>query len=487
MLIDQKISEMQSEILLIEAYLRGIMQKTQSNTQWATLIGSSLSCFVAYIDFAIVNTALPAIQQDLSASVLQLQWMMNAFVLAVSVLMVTMGRLADLFGRRLLNIIGVFIFGIFSLFAGLAFDPNWLIFCRVMQGIATAIIIPSSLALISHAFPESQKGRAIGIWSSITGVGLAIGPVLGGFIVSALNWRWIFYINIPFAVAALIITFLFIKESSDEKASKKIDILGLSLITIGITSLVIALIQAPNWGWDSPIIFILFALSIITLIMFYLREVKSSNPMVPFHLFRNNTFLSCSIALFSMVFFSWSAFFLMPLYLQNIRNELPYIVGLMLLPVTACVALFSPIVGHWVDTISSKLLMLIGLCFLVISALMQAYFNANSSYLFVLVSFTFMGLAWAFVSNPATTKGINSVPHSLAGTATGVLWTVQNIGGAIGLALAGTIFRHIYQKDSSDQSFNTGYHGAMWLLFGVSLLTFFVLMFTMRKDEKSTS
>lgn len=464
------------------------MDISESKNKWGTLICSSLSCFVAYIDFAIVNTALPAIQEDLSASVLQLQWMMSAFVLAVSVLMVTMGRFADLFGRRLMNVVGVALFGLFSLLAGLAFSPNWLVFCRLMQGIATAIIIPSSLSLISHAFPENQKGKAIGLWSSITGIGLAIGPVLGGFIVSALNWRWIFYINIPFAIASLIMSYIYVKESHDEAAEKKIDFVGFSLVTIGITALTIALIQAPDWGWGSLLTLLLFAVGIITLYGFYRKEIKSDNPMIPFHLFKNRTFLACALALFTMVFIIWPVFFLMPLYLQNMRHELPYVVGLMLLPITAALVILSPIVGLWVDSFSSKMLILLGLAFLLVSNLMQAFFEPSSLKITVLIAFILLGLAWAFVSNPATVKGIAALPHRLTGTATGVLWTVQNIGGTLGLALCGTIFRSIYERDKTAASFMEGYHGAMWLLAAITLATFLVLAIIMKRDRpKKTS
>lgn len=454
-----------------------------SFVKWGTLLSASIACFVAFIDFAIVNTALPAIQKELSASVLELQWMMNAFVLAVSVLMVTMGRLADLFGRRLLNIIGILIFGLFSLLAGMAFNPVFLILCRLMQGVSTAVIIPSSLALISHAFPDNEKGKAVGFWSAITGVGLAIGPVLGGFIVSGLNWHWIFYINIPFVLASLILNFLVVRESHDESAEKKIDWRGCFFITVGISALVVGLIQAPDWGWASFAAITFFAIAAIAFICFYFSEKKSHYPILPPQLFANKTFASCAVALFCMVFFIWAAFFLMPLYLQNIRKEEPYMVGLMLLPITATLAILSPVAGHGGDVLSPKKLILFGLLCLVLAALGQGFFQPQSSLWLVLGSFIAMGIAWAFVTNPAVAKGIGSMPHHLSGTATGVLWTVQNIGGAIGLALTGTIFRSIYQPHHSVTSFLSGYHSAMWLLVAVSLATFITVALLMKKTQ----
>lgn len=453
------------------------------STKWGTLFSASIACFVAFIDFAIVNTALPAIQEELSASLLELQWMMNAFVLAVSVLMVTMGRIADLFGRRFINVIGVVIFGLFSLLAGMAFDPVFLVLCRLMQGISTAIIIPSSMALISHAFPANEKGKAIGIWGSITGIGLAIGPVLGGFIVSGLDWRWIFYINIPFVLLSLILSFLFVKESRDENSEKKIDWRGFACITIGISTLVVGLIQAPDWGWSNFYTLSCFTISLIAFIGFYFSEKKSRSPIIPPEVFSNRTFAGCAIALFCMVFFVWSTFFLMPQYLQNIRKEEPYVVGLMLLPITATLAILSPLAGRGADLFSTKKIILFGVLFMTLSSLGQTFFLEQSPLWLVLGSFIAMGIAWALVSNPAVAKGIGSMPHHLSGTATGVLWTVQNIGGSIGLALAGTIFRSSYQLDPSVATFLSGYHNAMWLLVAVSICTFFAIAGLMRRID----
>ncbi|MGE5195726.1 MAG: MFS transporter [Anaerolineae bacterium] len=260
------------------------MELKANSSKWGTLISCSLSCFVVWLDFAIVNTALPAIEKDLSASLVQLQWVMNAFILAVTVLIVTFGRLSDHLGRRMMNIVGVCFFGLSSLLAGLAQSPEGLIFYRLMQGAASAAIIPSALALISHAFPGKEKGRAIGFWSGIGGFGMAAGPAVGGFLVSALSWRWIFYINVPFAIASAILSAFFAKESRLESGSQKIDIKGFFLLTVGLSALIFCLMHAPDWGWinEKTILFIIGAF--ISLIWFYQSEQRSSSPIIPFSL-----------------------------------------------------------------------------------------------------------------------------------------------------------------------------------------------------------
>ena len=387
----------------------------KARNKWGTLISTSLSCFIAYLDFSIVNTALPAIQRDLPASILELQWIMNIFPIPFCVLVVMMGRMADLYGRRLLCNFGVALFGVSSLCAGLSSNALLLIYFRLFQGISLAAIVPSSMGLISHAFPGSEKGKAIGIWSSIGGVGLAIGPVLGGIFVSLLSWRWIFYINVPFAAIALLLNFLFVEESHSGTDERKLDWKGCALLTVGLTSLVLAVIQGPDWGWASAVTLLLFAIAIVSLIGFCFSEKRSPYPTVPFALLANRSFFSCSLVLFCVLFFNVSSFFLMPLYLQNIRHELPYVVGLMLLPITVSVVVFSPIVGQLMSKISAKALMLIGLFLYFLAGGMQMFFQADSALLYLLGSFVLIGLGWAFARNAATGKGSIFSPASICG------------------------------------------------------------------------
>ena len=274
---------------------------TNDRAKWGTLLSCSLSCFIAWLDFAIVNTALPAIEKDLSASLADLQWVMNAFMLALAVFIVILGRLSDYIGRRLMNILGVSLFGLFSLLAGLAETPGWLIFCRAMQGIGSAAIIPTSLALISHAFPGAEKGKALGIWGGVTGLGMALGPVIGGILVSALSWPWIFYINVPISILSILITLLYIKESTHTGALKP-DYKGFLLLTLGLGSLTFGLMHGPDWGWIDWKTALLFILAICTLGFFYYLENRSSSPTIPFSLFASCPFTCGTLVMSCLVF-----------------------------------------------------------------------------------------------------------------------------------------------------------------------------------------
>lgn len=456
---------------------------TESRIQWGTLISCSLSCFVAWLDFAIVNTALPAIETDLSASLVQLQWVMNAFILALAVFIVTLGRISDHVGRKMMNILGVSLFGFFSLLAGFSETPGWLIFCRLMQGVGSAAIIPTSLAMISHAFPGPEKGKAVGIWSGITGLGTALGPVLGGILVSTLSWRWIFFINVPFAIASVIISIYLTKESKQESATLKPDYKGCLLLTIGLSSLVFGLMHAPDWGWFEAKSLLLFATALLVLSLFCYLENRSSSPTIPFALFSSCTFVCATMVMFALVFVFTAALFLIPLYLIQLQGHPAYQAGLMMLPITASIAILSPFVGRLMSKISFKKMILTGLTFFLISTVLQLFFSTDTPFLFILVSFVFLGIGWTVARTPATTSAIASVPQHFGGTATGVLWTLQNTGGALSIAITLTIFRKISESSPSPDTFLSGYRTSMWILSAVTLTVIVTLIFYMKPKK----
>lgn len=410
------------------------------------LIGVSLAAALNAVDFAIVNTALPAIQRDLTATLVQLQWIMNIFILVRCVLTVTLGRVADIYGRRLLLYIGVIVFGLGSVLAAVSPDTGWLIFARVIQGASAAIILPCSLALITSIFPKDETGRALGIWASILGSGMALGPVLGGFIISYFDWRWIFYINIPLVVLTLIICFIGLDEyRSSEKPH--FDLKGLLYLTIGFSALVMAILQGQDWGWGSVRIVGLFSLSIISLVLLYREETRSVEPIIPFQLFLNRDFLAGSVANFLGQVFVWSAFFLIPLYLFNARGLDGYKVGLMMLPITVSMMIFSPLSGRLIDKFGAYSPMLIGSALFVASALIQAFFDMITPIVLISIAFVIMGIAWAFMLSSASKEALSSIPTKFAGVASGAEITVLSFGGAVGLALSGMIFR-LYERGS---------------------------------------
>ena len=416
------------------------MPISEASRKWWALAGLSTACLVGYLDFAIVNTALPEIQKELGVSFVELQWVMNVFVLALSVFMVNMGRFGDTFGRRPMLYLGLTLFGIASLFSGLASNGLLLITFRALQGVGQAMILPSSLALISDMFPADERGHAIGIWTSITGLGFALGPVLGGIITSAFSWRWIFFVNIPILIIAAAVCLRSVREAVRE-GEKKIDWCGFFLMIIGIGTLVTGIIQGPDWGWGSAMTTTFFSAAVLSLTALYIVESKVKSPIIDFKLFASRGFLSGAFANFTLVAFGYSAFFLMPLYLGNILRKEPFEIGFLLLPITALIVFAAPLAGRLVDSRGAKLPILVGLSALAVSALIQSTYKPDSSLIYVVFGFIFMGLGWGSIFGSGAFAAISSLPKELAGTATGALWTFQNLGGSIGLAIAGVFFR----------------------------------------------
>lgn len=499
---------------------------TESNRKWWVLIGVSIASFLGCIDFTIVNTALPAIQSALNVNVTKLQWVINVFILALSAFMVIMGRLADIYGRRLVLYIGMIIFGLSSLGAGASPNIEWLIFFRFLQGISCAILYTASGAIVSNAFPANERGKAIGTLFGVNGVGLAIGPVFGGILVSALSWRWIFLINVPAILTSLIICFASVSESRNREHGTKIDWPGLVTLIITLSTFVFAITQGQAWGWNSTIIISLFIISACTLFLFYNIEMRSISPIIQFHLFANRLFITSIVATFSLALFYCLAFFLMPLYLHNIQNEEGYMIGLMLLPATVMVALLSPIVGRIADISGPKLLLIVGFIFFILSAFFQSHFTENSSTWYIAFAFALMGMGWACILGPSTVASLSAVPESMGAVAMGTSWTLHNIGGAIGLSLGILIYRSfaeqnvinnlisnhvnagswineaimnpdnavkIFQQNTHlnindilsifHQFFIAGYSAAMWLLLLSSLAALIIIFFGMKKSK----
>lgn len=502
---------------------------SEHQRKWWVLAGVGISSFLGCIDFTIVNTALPALRTEMHATVTELQWLVNIFLLALSAFMVVMGRMADLYGRRRILFAGAIGFGLSSLGAGLATQIDWLIAFRLGQGLTCAVLYTATGAIVSHAFPENERGKAIGWLFGINGLGLAVGPVAGGILISSLGWRWIFLMNVPLIALSLLICVLSVRESRDEGGDRSLDWAGLALLIVGLTAGLLAVSQGNQWGWTSLSTLAALSMAVLVLGLFYRVERRAKSPILKFQLFASRNFIGAAIANAALAFFYVLAFFLMPLYLSEMLGLKGYQVGLMLLPTTATVALVSPVAGRLTDKYGPKPILLCGFLCFALSAMLQFMFSADSNFLLVGVAFVFMGLGWACVLGPATVAALSSVPESMGAVAMGSSWTVHNMGGAIGLALGllcyqlaaesyllhelaalaispgpwvsevvndpevamPLLLKHAGQLDIAQlqkifqQLFLSGYQAAMGLLTGISLLAWVVLKVILqgKKDE----
>src|SRR5205807_2118233 len=274
----------------------------EDNRRWWTLVAMCFALFMIMLDNTVVNVALPSIQRELHANLSALEWTINAYTLSFAVLLVTGGRLSDIFGRRRAFLVGVVVFALSSAAIGLAPTDNALVAGRAIQGIGAALMMPATLSIITNAFPPHERGKAIGTWAGVSALALAIGPVLGGLLTESVSWRAIFFLNLPVAAGAVAVTLFAAHESRDDTVARRIDIPGIAALTIGLTGLVLGLVESNRWGWGSGRIIGLFALAAVALVAFVTIELRVRNPMVDFSFFRSRSFLGTNLVAFVVSF-----------------------------------------------------------------------------------------------------------------------------------------------------------------------------------------
>lgn len=441
--------------------------------RWLALAGIAIASFLGCIDFTIVNTAIPAIQHELGAGVEQAQWIVTVFVMALSACMVAAGRLADLLGRRRLLYAGMLVFGAASLGAGLAASIASLVAWRLVQGIACAALYTTSAAIVAQAFPDGERGRALGLLFAANGLGLAIGPVAGGLLVASLGWRAVFLLNVPLIAAAFALCLGRVAESRGETAPRRFDVAGLLLLATALPCLLLAIGQGDHWGWTSAATAGTGGAALALLLVFVWVERKVAAPLLDMGLFVNGRFLLASLANFSLAFFYCAAFFLLPLYLGEVRGQGSSQVGWLLLPITAVMAAVSPLAGRVADRVGTAPVLVAGFAFLAASAAWQSGFGAATAWVQVVAALACMGIGWGCILGPATVAALACVPPQLASVAMGASWTLHNVGAALGLTIATAVFQ---AASGAGGRFMAGFQAALWLLLALSLLTLAVLL-----------
>ncbi len=415
------------------------LRLTEDNRRWWTLAAMCFALFMVMLDNTVVNVALPSIQRDLHATVSGLEWTVNAYTLAFAVLLVTGGRLGDLFGRRRMFLFGVVTFALSSAFIGFSQSEAWLVGGRAVQGIGAAFMMPGTLSIISNAFPPAERGKAIGTWAGVSALALAIGPVVGGFLVETVSWQSIFFLNLPVAAGAVFVTLFAAQESRDETAPAHVDLAGVATITVGLASLVLALVEGNAWGWGSGRILGLFAVAAVALVAFVLVETHARFPMVEFGFFRSRSFLGANIVAFIVSFAMLAMFFFLALYLQNVKGYSPLQAGVRFLPSTVIIIFVGPIAGRLADRVGSRPLMTLGLALVSLSLFWQGHLAVDTPYGQLAGAFVVMGFGMGLVMSPMSTAAMNAVDQSKAGVASGVLSMSRMVGGSFGVAAMGAL------------------------------------------------
>jgi EmrB/QacA subfamily drug resistance transporter len=358
----------------------------------------------------------------------------NAYTLTFAVLLVTGGRLGDIFGRRRLFLFGVVVFSVASLAIGFAPNDTVLVTFRAVQGIGAAFMMPATLSIITQAFPPRQRGTAIGTWAGVSALALAIGPVIGGFLAEDVSWRAIFFINPPIAVVAIAVTLFAARESRDETVGRTVDLAGIAAITVGLTALVLALIESNSWHWGSARVIGLLALAAAGLAAFVAIERRVRAPMVDFAFFRSRTSAGANLVGFLVTFGMFAQFFFITLYLQNVLHYSALQTGLRFLPATVVIIIMGPLAGRLTDRVGPRPLMTLGLLIVAGAMLIQSRISVHSGYGLLLPGFVLMGLGMGLTMSPMSTAAMNAVDRTKAGAASGVLSMSRMVGGSVGLA-----------------------------------------------------
>jgi EmrB/QacA subfamily drug resistance transporter len=411
----------------------------EGNRRWWALGVLSASLFMAMLDDTVVAVALPSIQADLGASLSQLEWVINAYAIVFAVLLLTGGKLADYVGRRLVFAAGLVVFVAGSLSCGLSSSAGALITSRGVQGIGAALMLPATLSIITATFPVEERGLAIGIWSGVSGVALAIGPLVGGLLAQHAGWEWIFFINVPVGIAGAIASFWLVQESRDTSEAQRLDLPGLVTSGLGIFLFTFALTEANGYGWTSGTILFCFVGGALALAAFVALELRGRSPMLDLTLFRNGTFSGGNLGGVLMFFALFGQIFFSSIYLQAVLGYSATKAGATFLVASGAVAAMAPVSGVLSDRIGARL---------PTSAGMLAYGAALGGFSTLDASSTFWDMfPWMLVGGigfglviPAMTAAIlGSVPVDKGGVASGVLQACRQLGGGLGVAVLGAI------------------------------------------------
>ena len=436
---------------------------TDANRRWWTLAGGCAGLFVLMLDSTIVALALPSIKGDVGASASGLQWVMNGYLLVIAALVVTGGRVGDIYGRRAVFTAGLAIFAAGSVVSGAAGSEVALVVGRVVQGIGAAAMLPLSLAIVSDAFPEDQQARALGIWAAVSALALAVGPLVGGLLIDV-DWRLIFWINVPILAIGVGIMFAAVAETRDESAVHRLDLAGLAILAAGLVAIVLPLVESSAWGIGSARSLVILGAGVGLMVAFWFVEHRVEQPIVEFPLFRNGPYFGATAAAFGLVGAYWSLIFFQPQYLETVLGHSATATGLLILPITVPMILISPLAGRLIARFGARGLMTVGMLCAVGALVLLTRVSETSGYGLVLPGYLLFGVALGLVYAPMSTAAMVAMPREKTGIASGVLAMNRVMAGALALALSGAVFHGL----RDDHSFAVAMAESNWVLVGLA-------------------
>jgi EmrB/QacA subfamily drug resistance transporter len=458
--------------------------------RWRILAVVATAFFMTILDVSIVNVALPSIARDLHFSQANLQWVITAYAITFGGFLLLGGRAADLLGRRMVFIVGVVLFTAASLVCGLAQSDGMLIASRAVQGLGGAIISPAALSIVTTTFEEGpERNKALGVWGALGGSGAAVGVLLGGILTEYLSWRWIFFVNVPVGALVLALTPRIVPESRREGAERRYDALGAILVSAGLALLVYSISEAPRVGWGTARTILLLIASGALLIGFLVNERRAPDPLLPFHIFRVRTVAGANVVGWLLGAVIFANFFLLTLYVQDILGYSALKAGLTFLA-TAGTAVVSAGVAQALTTkFGAKPIITIGLVLLTAAMIFYSQIPVNGSYVSdLLPGYLLVGVGIAFAFVPVSIAALAGVAEREAGLASGLINTSQQIGGAIGTAVASTVFTThfktlVKEGHSQADALTHGYGYGFWALAFFGAAAIVASLTLIRRDE----
>jgi EmrB/QacA subfamily drug resistance transporter len=409
-------------------------------SKWWTLIVVCLSIFMLLLDVTIVNVALPDIQRELGSNFEDLQWVVDAYALALAAVLLASGSLGDLLGRRRVFVVGLLVFVTASLLCGLAGSPTMLNAARGLQGIGGAMMFATSLALIAQEFAPHERGTAFGIWGATTGFAVAVGPLVGGALTDGFGWEWIFLVNVPIGLATLVVTLLRVPESERDPSSR-IDWGGVVTFSAGLFCLVFALIRGNDDGWGSAKIVSLLIAAAVLLAAFVVIELRRDQPMLDLHLFRKPAFAGAQIVAFAIHSSMFAMFLYIVLYMQNVLGYSPLETGVRFLPISLLSFFAAPLAGKLAERYPVRAFLGAGLALVGVGLVLMSGIQPSDDWTTLLAGFILAGIGIGFINPPLATTAIGVVEARRSGAASGINSTFRQVGTAVGIAGLGAILQ----------------------------------------------
>ena len=424
---------------------------------WLVLLVLTTGFFMILLDTTIVNVAIPAMSAGLSTTLDQILWVLNSYILVYAVLLITAGRLGDLYGQRSLFAIGLFVFTLASALCGFSQNVTELILARILQGVGGALLTPQTLAILTSIFPPERRGAAFGIWGGVAGLATVAGPTVGGAIITYVNWRWIFFINVPIGIAALVATFAIIPDIRPGRHHGW-DIVGIILASAGLFAIVFGLIEGQRYSWGQiesyPItIPEVIGVGAVLIVLFILWERFQSEPLMPLSLFRDRNFAVANWIAAAISFGMLSMFLPFTIYLQSARGFSALVAGLTIAPMSLASMVTAPIAGRMSDRIGGKYILMAGITLFTIGMGSIAFVAApDSTWINFLAPAIVAGLGMGMTFAPMTTVAMRNIEPRIAGSASAVLNTIRQLGAAIGSAVVGALLQNHLATSLHDQA-----------------------------------